>query len=136
MENESQPLVRVYLSVTGDFDPLNFSELVGLRADRTARRGERDGARVVPRCDSWDLEMAERRTWDMEGVVDDLLARLAGHEAQINAVTRAHDLGVVLRIVAYWNPAESSAPAVTLSVQQIACLARLGAFLDVDLYAS
>ncbi|WP_345453898.1 DUF4279 domain-containing protein [Deinococcus aluminii] len=134
-ENGTEPRLRVYLSIRGDFDPLAFSVTVGLSGDWTMRRGEHNPARGVPRCDAWAIEVAERHSYDVEAMVEELLMRLTGHEDRIAATVRAWDLDASLIIVAYWNIEESSSPALGLSTEQMACLARLGAVLDVDLYA-
>nr|WP_232337865.1 DUF4279 domain-containing protein [Deinococcus arboris] len=133
--------MRVYLSVTGDFDPDDFTARVGLSPSQTWRRGERSArdpqlaGRTVPVCDHWAFGLTERPEFDLELLVDELLT-LA--EKGLSALGQAvADLGLNLEVtvVVKWDPATTASPALHLRGRHLALLGSLGAEVDIDLFA-
>lgn len=142
MTAEPTPLMRVYLSVMGDFDPDDFTARVGLQPTRTWRRGERSAVdsrfagRTVPVCDNWAFGLPEQRAFDLDALVDELLHLMDGRLTILGQVVLDLELTVSLTVVAEWNAATTSSPAIVLTAQQMSVLGALGAVLDVDLYAN
>ncbi|WP_221090254.1 DUF4279 domain-containing protein [Deinococcus aquaedulcis] len=141
MTTETTPLMQVYLSVMGDFDPDEFTVRVGLTPTRTWRRGERSAVdarfagRTVPVCDHWAFGLPEQPAFYLEPLVEEVLAETAGQLKVLGQAVTDLGLNLELVVVAKWDPATTSSPSLHLNGQQMALLGAIGAALDIDLYA-
>ncbi|OLV17642.1 DUF4279 domain-containing protein [Deinococcus marmoris] len=137
-----QPYLYVYLDISGTFDPVVFSQTVGLVADEMRRRGEPLFAHLcrpaqvarTRKIDDWKLKVPTRHTFFISDMLDELLERVAGHEEKIRSTAQVLGLDVVLQVVAEWDAHTTSIPDLGLTGLQIERLAMLGASYGVDFY--
>lgn len=130
-----------------DLDTEGLTRDLGFEPHMVARRGDvlRSG-RVRP-CTLWLWQTQERQEVDSEALVCEVLDRFEPVAAQVIEQARAAvEVDVVLGLIVYmigdintedeapW--ADVPTPALALSRQTIARMAKLGCHLDVDQYVS
>lgn len=99
-EGQNAPYLRVYLGIWGAFDPGAFGETVGLEADESRRRGERNVNLDLPRYARWQLHARVRHSFDVDEMVTELLARFPCHQERLRDTVAAWGLGISLSVVA------------------------------------
>ena len=130
-EPERQLEVFVWLSVESDKRAAeDISSLIGLNADRSWKIGDfRGRTKLVHRLNGWAVDSRlERRTFDPEAHIDDLMQRVRPYAEKIQDIAVTDE--TILHCVLYTN----QRVAVHLPVETLAWISRLGAALDLEIY--
>jgi hypothetical protein len=131
MNNLDVVTTRVYLGLRGEFDPTEISDFLGLSPEKSWRMGEARPVQGTYSFSSWILGVEPRNTPILEDVVDEVMQLFEGKADKLVSITKKHDIDVVLECVVWFN---ETTPALSLRKDQIAWLAAIGAFLDIDQY--
>jgi hypothetical protein len=110
---------------------------IGAEPDRSTVRGSRFvSPTVVPRTHAWDLLPRAEAEGTIEEQLRDVLDRVRSHEAPIAELCADGECGSVLRIVREFRLTTEGADTLGLALdaQDVALLARVGAFIDISEY--
>ena len=121
---------RAYFTISGEFDPLDISRLVGILPSRSWRKGEinpRTGAEY--NFSRWSLDSRLSLSASLEEHVRDVLQQLQDHAKAFAAVSNEH--GGMLQLVGYF---QGGYPGFGLNKADISALAALELELDFDFY--
>lgn len=123
----------VYFSLHGDeFDPDQVSELIGIKATRTMRKGS-----PTPKHSSWiySTERKKDEIIDVYEMASSLISRLAPRIDGILNAKKRFGLEAVLEVVLTISPDDSlSTPAIGFERDVIEFVHRTGATIDIDTY--
>ena len=133
MSETASPTLEVYLRLSGEFDPQNLTELIGVTPSYQRQIGAiSERTKRAYLSSEWQIGTGKVMTFDMEEVVQILLDKIGLYKDVIAQVALSKDLSVSLVVVV--DCTSSNKPALTLSPRQIQWLASVNAALDIDLY--
>jgi hypothetical protein len=110
---------------------------IGAEPDRSTVRGSRFvSPSVVPKTHAWDLLPRADAESTLQEQLGDVLGRVRSYEARIAELCDEGECGSVLRIVREFRLMAEDADALGLALdaQDVAPLARVGAFVDISEY--
>lgn len=127
----------VYMRVSGQFSPDEFTSSVGLIPTKIIMRGERDADLVIPKKSHWSLkgQTAKGDYIDMYDLADEFLLPLSDKCDVLRDVARSYEAEIQVGMVIFISVFDSvPTPAIGLSASAISIMERLGASLDIDTY--
>ncbi|MDD5303258.1 MAG: DUF4279 domain-containing protein [Elusimicrobia bacterium] len=123
----------VYFSLFGDdFDPDQVSEIIGIKATKTRRKGT-----PVPKHTSWIFSTDELKSEriDVYEMSSALISKLAPFTEGIVEARKRFGLAAVLEVVLRISPDESlSTPAIGFERDVLEFVYKTGATIDIDTY--
>lgn len=130
---------RVYFGLSGDFDPIFLTGMLGLEPTQAWARGAKDPVRVLPRCSLWDYssETVVGEIVDIYEMTEALVVQLEPFAERIRDTVTRLRLSAVLQVVLHISTDDSvSTPAIGFSPRVVRFVAEVGASIDVDTYRS
>lgn len=127
----------VYFALDGEeFDPDDVTSLLGITPTFVKRKGERIPGKV-PRCNSWALstETVVDEVIDVGAMAASIIKELRPKAALINKAKKI--FGAISRlevVVTITTDDKQSTPAIGFEAEDVAFLAEVGAYIDVDTY--
>ena len=119
-----------YFTVTGDFDPADISQIVGISPTTSWRKGE-----INPRThrerkfSRWSLNSRLEQNRDLEAHILDVLQQLREKRSQFIEVSSKY--GGIMQLVAYFN---TYYPGLHFERTLVDSLAEFGLGVDFDFY--
>ena len=130
------PVISLAFRVVGDFDPLELSEYVGLRADSEQRKGNSVGNASSPyvlKHNYWSIEGGEVQAWYLGEEIDRLVSRVIPYKDRLVAYCREHDLKPSITGIIFISG--NNTPSLDLSNELLSKIVGLDAYIDISLYA-
>jgi hypothetical protein len=126
--------IRAHLRITGDFDPDEVTNMLGINPHSAWRKGDSRPQRANENFSfsNWSIGVPKRVTPYLDEVVEELMTLLADKADHIARFCILQKLNVSLVCVLEFDIEET--PAVTLSDYQVAWLSSIGAGVDIDIY--
>ena len=119
-----------YFTVTGDFDPADISQVVGVSPTECWLRGDVNPRTQLERKFSrWSLYSRLERTCELEAHIADVIQQLRMHKRQFGEVSLKH--GGVMQLVAYFK---AGYPGLHLERELVESLAEFSLRVDFDFY--
>ena len=129
VETADQPILEIKLRFSGDFDPVQITEVLGLRPSSVRRGGVPTPAGIIPPESGWDLRLAGGDGWDFEPYL--LITEQFIAQNLTSLAEARHVSGAVLTLVLIaYTP--RSLPGLTVPASLIALLANIDAEIVVD----
>ncbi len=126
-ENNEQ---YAYFTVTGNFDPSEISELVGMSPTESWRKGDINPRIQIERKFSrWSLYSRLERTCELEAHIADVIRQFSENKGQFLELSSKH--GGVMQLVAYFK---TGYPGLHLERELVASLAEFSLSVDLDFY--
>jgi hypothetical protein len=131
---DDAPHARVALRLTGKgFQPEDVTAMTGVTPTETWRLGEFIGRSQLRRKnDGWAYGLSERKEFDMEILLLELLEELEPYKVRILDAVRAFELDVE---ISFCISFQEATPALVFDIETLQRLVDLRAALDIDLYA-
>lgn len=128
----SKPLIEVAPILTGNgFVPEDVTALIQLAPTKTWRLGDPIQRTDLRRKDDeWVFGLRQRETFDMNGLLMELLCAIERHNDKIAEASKQYSLNAVISFGVY---VRGETPASWFASETISRVAALGASLDIDL---
>ena len=128
----SKPMVQVALKLTGQgFSAEDITRITELTPTKTWRQGDQvQASKLVRKNDGWVLGLPERETYDLDGLLIELLDSI---EPKADRVFEAIGRFTLEPQISFGVYLRGEAPACLFSSGTIKRICALGAALDIDL---
>lgn len=125
---------RTYFRITGDFDPAEITDMLGLQPEAAWKKGDLRTNGTAYDFSAW--KFGSCREYDIETAVqmEKTIAPLLSKTEILKEIARLYGAGFTLEVVPTICTADESLPCLAPSLKVMRFCCETGTELDIDLY--